>query len=234
MMEFDPDLIVDKTKSLEGGAVRPWDRDTATIYHAMLQSVSEHYHIPFNVPVGELSKGQLDIILYGARKGDVVPVRYVNNEGHDRYFQTNYEGVVPNLQRRYRETQSDYIRSELEQYMTARPCPTCEGRRLRPEALAVTITDLNIDQVSHFSITNALLWIEQLAGLAVSEQLLAPRTSDGERANGNGLGNGSHAASGVLSTYSPLEAVAAHRRVRDRAGQLAASASASTRSPGRS
>ena len=204
MMEFDPDQIVDKTKSLEGGAVRPWDRDTATIYHAMLQSVSEHYHIPFDVPVAELSKGQLDIILYGARKGDAVPIRYVNNEGHDRYFQTNYEGVVPNLQRRYRETQSDYIRSELEQYMTARPCPTCEGKRLRREALAVMITDLNIDHVSHFSITNALLWIEQLAGLAATGHMPANQDGDGIGKNGNGLG--AHASSGVLSTYSPLEA----------------------------
>jgi len=203
MLEFDPDLLIDRTKSLKDGAVRPWDRDTATIYHAMLDSVARHYHIPFDVPVGEFSKNQLDIILHGARKGDVVPVRYVNNEGHDRFFQTNYEGVVPNLQRRYRETQSDYIRSELERYMTSRPCPTCEGRRLRPEALAVTVTDLNIDQVSHFSITNALLWIEQLAGLAVSDQTpLEEIAAQG----GNGHDLGDHANSGVLSTYSPLEA----------------------------
>ena len=205
MMEFDPELIIDPSKSLAEGAVRPWDRDTATIYHAMLESVSGHYHIPFDVRVSELSKAQLDIILYGAKKGDTVPVRYVNNEGHDRYFQTNYEGVMPNLQRRYRETQSDYVRGELERYMTARPCPTCEGKRLRAEALAVTITALNIDRVSHFSITDALLWIEQLAGLAASEQSLSDEgnSASGKR-NGSGLGN--HANSGVLSTFSPLEA----------------------------
>ena len=205
MMEFDPELIIAPSKSLAEGAVRPWDRDTATIYHAMLESVSKHYHIPFDVPVSELSKAQLDIILYGARKGDTVPVRYVNNEGHDRYFQTNYEGVLPNLQRRYRETQSDYVRGELERYMTARPCPTCQGKRLRAEALAVTITDLNIDQVSHFSITDALLWIEQLAGLAASEQSIADEDNRASgRQNGSGLDN--HANSGVLSTFSPLEA----------------------------
>ena len=210
MLEFDPDLVIDRTKSLKDGAVRPWDRDTATIYHAMLESVSKHYHIPFDVPVGEFSKAQMDVILNGSKKGDVVPVRYVNNEGHDRYFQTNYEGIIPNLQRRYRETQSDYIRGELERYMTARPCPTCEGRRLRPEALAVTLTDLNIDQVSHFSITNALLWIEQLAGLALTDQTFAIERgngsdggSNGGRANG-GLGH--RANSGALSVYSPLEA----------------------------
>ena len=164
-MEFDADLIVpDKSKSLTDGAVRPWDRDTQTIYHSMLESVSQHYHIPFDVPVGELSKHQMDIILYGGKKGDAITVSYVNNEGHDRSFQTNYEGVIPNLQRRYRETTSDYIRSELERYMTSRPCPTCSGKRLRPEALAVTITDRNIDETSHMSVTAAVRWIERLAG----------------------------------------------------------------------
>ncbi len=219
MLEFDPDLIVDRAKSLEGGAVRPWDRDTATIYHAMLQSVSDHYHIPFNVPVQELSKGQLDIIVYGARKGDVVPVRYVNNEGHDRYFQTNYEGVVPNLQRRYRETQSDYIRSELEQYMTARPCPTCEGRRLRPEALAVTITDLNIDSVSHFSITNALA-VDRTAGGAGDQR----RNARGRRQRQwRQWARGDQPCRQRRAEH--LQSAGggqAHRLVRDRAHQLAA------------
>ena len=159
----------DKSKSLTDGAVRPWDRDTQTIYHSMLQSVSQHYHIPFDVPVGELSKHQMDIILYGGKKGDAITVSYVNNEGHDRSFQTNYEGVIPNLQRRYRETTSDYIRSELERYMTSRPCPTCGGKRLRPEALAVTITDRNIDEASHLSVTAAVRWIERLAGIGEGE-----------------------------------------------------------------
>ncbi len=169
-MEFDPDLIVpDKSKSLTDGAVRPWDRDTQTIYHSMLESVAEHYHIPFDVPVGELSRHQMDIVLQGGRKGDTITVNYVNNEGYDRRFQTNYEGVIPNLQRRYRETTSEYIRSELERFMTSRPCPTCGGKRLRPEALAVTITERNIEEVSHFSITQAVGWVERLAGVGESE-----------------------------------------------------------------
>jgi excinuclease ABC subunit A len=197
MMEFDPELLVDPTKSLQDGAVKPWDRDTATIYHAMVEAVAKKYHIPLDVPVVELSKHQMDVILHGAKKGETIPVRYVNNEGHDRFFETQYEGVVPNLQRRYRETTSDYIRNELERYMTSRSCPTCEGKRLRREALAVMITDLNIDQISHFSITNALLWIEQLAGLATSA---ADAGAGGNGAN-PGAGNG-----GVLGGVSPLEA----------------------------
>ena len=173
-MEFDADLIVpDKSKSLTDGAVRPWDHDTQTIYHSMVESVCQHYHIPFDVPIGELSKHQMDIILYGGKKGETITVNYVNNEGHDRSFQTNYEGVIPNLQRRYRETTSDYIRSELERYMTSRPCPTCSGKRLRPEALAVTITDRNIDEASHLSVTAAVRWIERLAGVADGEWQIA-------------------------------------------------------------
>ena len=165
-MEFDSDLLVpDKTLSLASGAVKPWDRDTQTIYHAMLQSVAEHYQIPFDVPVAELSKHQMDMVLHGGKKGDTIAIKYVNQDGHDRFFQTNYEGVIPNLQRRYRETTSDYIRSELERFMTSRPCPTCGGKRLRAEALAVTILDHNIDQVSHFSVTASLRWVEKLAGV---------------------------------------------------------------------
>ena len=170
-MEFDPDLLVpDKSLSLAGGAVKPWDRDTQTIYHAMLQSVAEHHQIPFDVPVAELSKHQMDIILHGGKKSDTIAIKYVNQEGHDRFFQTNYEGVIPNLQRRYRETTSDYIRSELERFMTSRPCPTCGGKRLRVEALAVTVLDRNIDEVSHFSVTASLGWVERLAGVGATSR----------------------------------------------------------------
>ncbi len=193
-MEFDPDLIVpDRSKSLADGAIKPWDRETQTIYHSMLEAVARHYHIPFDVPVGELSKHQMDIILYGGKKGDTIFVNYTNNEGHDRRFQTSYEGVIPNLQRRYRETTSEYIRSELERYMTSRPCPTCGGKRLRPEALAVTITGYNIDQASHFSITEAVRWIEWLAGV-------------GENTNGN---NGARTAPHISRIVGSAEQVPA-------------------------
>ena len=164
-MEFDAELLVDPGKSLADGAIRPWDRDTQTIYHAMLEAVCKQHQIPFNVPVAELSKHQLSIILHGGKKGETVAIQYVNQEGHDRHFETTYEGLIPNLQRRYRETTSEYIRSELERFMTSRPCPTCGGKRLRAEALAVTITDRNIDEVSHFSIKDSIAWVELLAGV---------------------------------------------------------------------
>lgn len=207
MMEFDPELIVERSRPLSDGAIRPWDRDTQTIYHAMLEAVAKQHHIPFDVPVSELSKHQMDTILYGGKKSETISVRYVNNDGHDRYFQTNYEGVVPNLQRRYRETTSDYIRSELERYMSSRPCPTCAGKRLRPEALAVTITGLNIDEVSHFSVTRALEWIEQLAGLqgASSEDLAI--SSNGDR--GNGAHRGAAASRRATARVGAAESVPA-------------------------
>jgi excinuclease ABC subunit A len=188
MQEFDPDLIVDRSHSLADGAIRPWDRDTQTIYHAMLESASKHYHIPFDVPVSELSKHQIDTILYGGKKNETIAIRYTNNEGHERYFQTNYEGVVPNLQRRYQETTSDYIKGELERYMSSRPCPSCVGRRLRPEALAVTLTGQNIDQVSHFSVTRSLEWIEELAGIraaATNGNGADEHSPDGKNGDGN-------------------------------------------------
>ncbi|HEX9116768.1 MAG TPA: excinuclease ABC subunit UvrA, partial [Anaerolineae bacterium] len=164
-MEFDPDLVVDKDKSLADGAVRPWDSETQNYYPSLLEATAAHYQIPFTVAAKELSKHQLEIILYGGKHGDTITVNFTNQEGHARRYQTNYEGVIPNLQRRYRETTSEYIRSELERYMTSRPCPTCGGKRLRPEALAVTILDRNIDEVSHFSVVSAIQWVETLAGV---------------------------------------------------------------------
>ncbi len=165
-MEFDPDLIVpDKSKSLATGAIKPWDRESQNYYHSLLEAAAQHHHIPFHVPVAELSQHQLDVLLYGSQDGDTITLRYVNQEGHQRQYETRYEGVIPNLQRRYRETTSDYIRAELERYMTSRPCPACQGKRLRPEALAVTILDKNIEQVSRFSVTEALAWVEHLAGV---------------------------------------------------------------------
>jgi excinuclease ABC subunit A len=175
-MEFDPDLIVpDKSRSLAAGAVKPWERETQNYYHSLLEAVAQQYRIPLGVPVSELNQQQMDLILFGAEQGDTVTIRYVNHEGHERRYETHFEGVIPNLQRRYRETTSDYIRSELERYMTSRPCPMCRGKRLRPEALSVTILDRNIDEVSRFSVTQALLWLETLAGV---RQGVASHTSE--------------------------------------------------------
>ncbi len=181
IMEIDPDLVIpDKSLSLKDGAIAPWrhlGKDTARYHMYMLRRVCEFYKIPMNVPVRELTKEQLDIILYGTRPGEMVSLPYSDQYGRIHYYEVPYEGVIPNLQRRYQETESDYIRSEIERYMTARPCPACKGTRLRPEALAVTVDGKNIAQVASMSVAQALEWVERLQGpdspLTEKERLIA-------------------------------------------------------------
>jgi excinuclease ABC subunit A len=175
-MEFDPELIVPNPDlSLAEGALHPWSRDSAVYYQALVEAAAHHYGIPINVPWKELSRKQQDIILYGGKRNDTFTVRYVNQFGRTRQFQTSYEGIIPNLQRRYKETSSEYIRSEvLERYMTQRPCPTCGGKRLRPEALAVTIQGRNIHDISEMSVAEALAWVRNLRGVAEDEHYNAP------------------------------------------------------------
>ena len=193
-MEFDPDLIVpDAALSLSEGALRApgWSlrqRGEQTYYSQILRAACHHYGIPYNAPWGELSARQKEIVLYGGRRGDHITVRYRSADGSQRVYETTFEGVIPNLRRRYRETSSDYIRSELERFMSVRPCPVCEGKRLRPEALAVTIEDKNIYEVTRMSVTEALRWIEHLQGV------------DGHGDRGAGDGDG---APGILPLARP-------------------------------
>ncbi len=122
------------------------------------------------MPVRELAAGQLDIILYGGRRGEQVTLHYKNAQGHQRTYTTHYEGVIPNLQRRYREASSDSAKVELERYMAERQCPVCHGRRLKPEALAVTVVDKPIDEVTRMSVTDMLRWVQELQGSADAEE----------------------------------------------------------------
>ena len=166
-MEFDPDLIVpDPEKSIREGAIAPYARDESMrrYYTALLREVCRVAGIPFDVPWKDLSPRQKQVILYGLPPGQTVTVHYTNYEGRRRTFETHYEGVIPNLQRRYRETTSDYVREWLERFMTTRPCPACGGKRLRPEALAVTIDGKNIYDVSTMSIKEVLAWVHRLQG----------------------------------------------------------------------
>ena len=166
-MEFDPDLIVpDPEKSIREGAIAPYARDESMrrYYTALLREVCRVAGIPFDVPWKDLSPRQKQVILYGLPPGQTVTVHYTNYEGRRRTFETHYEGVIPNLQRRYRETTSDYVREWLERFMTTRPCPACGGKRLRPEALAVTIDGKNIYEVTTMSIKEVLAWVHRLQG----------------------------------------------------------------------
>jgi excinuclease ABC subunit A len=105
----------------------------------------------------------LNFVLYGGRRGEQVTLRYKTSQGLQRTYQTHFEGVIPNLQRRYREATSDYAKDNLERYMAERDCPACHGRRLKPEALAVTVADKSIDQVTAMSVSAMLQWIGTLA-----------------------------------------------------------------------
>ncbi len=166
-LEIDPERVVDPERSLSEGALiaMEWNnlREDMGYYWQLLDATARHFHIDLNVPFGALSPEKQNIVLYGT-KGEKVTVHYHNREGRQAVFDTAYEGVIPNLERRYRETQSEYIRSKITEYMTDRPCPTCQGKRLRPEAVAVTVDDINIIEVTAWPINRTLEWIERLAG----------------------------------------------------------------------
>jgi excinuclease ABC subunit A len=179
LQEFDPELILDGDLSVDEGAIIPWKRETNDdndgYYLQLLRSVCKQHSIPTRVPVKELSAKQRDILLNGLPPKQKVLVEYQNNRGHSRSYETNYGGVIPNLQRRYGETDSEWMRGKLEEYMSVRPCPVCQGRRLRPMALAVTIADKSIYDVTSIPVVDALEWFQGLRGTGDKPALLAGR-----------------------------------------------------------
>jgi len=162
-LEIDPDLVIPNQKlSLAEGAIRPWSRTAANQgwYFKMLENVAKAHKFSTRMPVNKLTKKQLEIVLRGT--GDK---KYNMNWQSDKFsgdFNSTYEGVIPNLERRYRETESDYIRSEIERYMRVYQCPKCQGRRLRPEALGVTLASRSIFEVAYMTITEAMAFFNQL------------------------------------------------------------------------
>ncbi|HET6381360.1 MAG TPA: excinuclease ABC subunit UvrA [candidate division Zixibacteria bacterium] len=163
-LEIDPELVIpDQERSLADGAVLPWRRMVITESWGakILEAVAERYGFRMDVPFRELSPEARQIVLYGNR-GERVEVRYRARNGNIHTFRTTFEGVVPNLQRRYRETGSEAIKAEIERYMTTRPCPTCNGMRLKPESLSVTVGGRNIIETTQMSVTDALAWHQAL------------------------------------------------------------------------
>ncbi len=159
----DPDLLIpDKNKSLADGALVPWSRlpMEESWRLKIVEAVARSHGWDLDAPVRTLPKEAIDYLLH-APKDERVVVRYRHERGENSYTAT-FEGLVNNLERRYRETDSEYIKTELEKFMVTKPCPTCGGRRLRPEVLAVTIDDRNISEVANLSVTDALDWIERL------------------------------------------------------------------------
>ncbi|MGB3932909.1 MAG: excinuclease ABC subunit UvrA, partial [bacterium] len=159
-LEVDPELVIpDRSKSLAEGAIAPWSR-SYNYYPQLLGAVAKKYGFSTEVPLSQLSDEALQIVLYGSK--EPVRVHYVNMHGQKRIFDTVYEGVIPNLERRLQETQSEGARRELEAYMSSRPCPHCRGARLRPEALAVLVGGLNIAEVTALSVGEAYQFFTDL------------------------------------------------------------------------
>ncbi len=163
-LEIDRDLVLpNQDLSVDEGAILPWRRMAATEswFSKILDAVADHYRFRTDVPVRELPDRARDILLYG-NSGERIGVQYRARSGRAHTFKTTFEGVIPNLTRRHRETGSEAMRAELERYMTNKPCPTCNGMRLKPESLAVTVAGRNIIETTQLSVTEALAWYGSL------------------------------------------------------------------------
>jgi excinuclease ABC subunit A len=169
---FDPDLVVpDKGRSLREGAIDPWKKRTTIFYYQMLEALSKHFGFSLQTPFEKLPAKVRDVLLYGSAE----PVRFFMEEGERRTFFTKpFEGVIGNLERRYRETDSEDIRDELSRYMNNRPCRACGGARLKKEALCVTVGELAIDALTRLSVMEALAFFRSLS-LGPREEQIADR-----------------------------------------------------------
>ena len=161
-LEVDLDLVIpDWTLSLNEGAIAAWEPISSQYYPQLLKSVCNHYGIDMDIPVKDIPKKQMDKILYGSGR-EYITFHYVSDFGRERNNRIQFEGVVGNIARRYRETSSDFIRESLEKYMAENACPTCDGYRLNTEALAVFVADKHIGQVTELSIKEAYEFFQML------------------------------------------------------------------------
>jgi excinuclease ABC subunit A len=158
-MEIDPELVVpDPALSIGEGALAPWANSASDYYEQITQALAEKYGIDLDVPWMQLADAHRDLFLYGT-DGDRVQIRYRNRYGRLRSYSTRFEGIVPNLERRYRETDSEWTREKIEEFMSVVPCPECKGSRLRPPSRAVLVGGLAIHEFSRFSVRRALHWL---------------------------------------------------------------------------
>ena len=241
-LEVDPSLVIqNRSLSLLEGAIVPWARSGAANawYASMMEAVAREFDFSPNVPVRELTEEQLNTVLYGAGKKQV-QVRHRTGRGRTYSWNTTYEGVIPNLQRRYRDTESDHTRGEIERYMAQRACRSCTGARLRPEALGVLICGRNIIEVTGLTIGEGLNWVRSIKPVADSPDQIPANGSNGRHvpesmaggepqpsANGtNGKGrrtrrNGRRAqAADAPSHLTPREMVIADQILKEIEGRL--------------
>lgn len=160
--EVDLDLVVpDWDRSLLEHAIAPWEPTSSQYYPQLLKAVCDHYDIPMDVPVKDLPKDKMDKVLYGSGK-DKIHFHYENEFGNVRDQMIEFEGVVRNVERRFKETTSDYVREQMEKYMAQQACPSCKGYRLKPETLAVKVADKHIGEVTQYSIQEADTFFKEL------------------------------------------------------------------------
>jgi excinuclease ABC subunit A len=172
--EIDPDLLVpDPELSIAEGALVPWSVGNSTYYESVIQAIDDRYEIDIDRPWRELTEEQQNLFLYGT-SGDKVYVTYRNRMGRRRAYMLAFEGIVPSLERRYKETDSAGQRERIEEYMSFRPCPVCNGARLKPEVLAVTVGGRNIHAFTQMSVTRAIEFLDGLE-LSETEQLIGNR-----------------------------------------------------------
>src|SRR5213596_1842107 len=172
--EIDPDLLVpDSSLSISEGALAPWAVGNSNFYESVISAIADRYEIPTDVPWRELTTEQQDYFLYGTG-GDRVYVSYRNRMNRRRSYMLAFEGIIPSLERRYRETDSATQRERIEEYMSFRPCPVCNGARLKPEVLAVTVGGKNIHEFTQMSVTRALRFLDELQ-LSETELLIGVR-----------------------------------------------------------
>ncbi len=169
-LELDPELVIpDKNLSVRQGAIEPWMKSLNGIRY--LEAVAEHYGFDLDTPVGLMDPAHLDKLLYGTGK-EAIQITLSNSMGILHSYGLPFEGVMNNLNRRYKETHSDWLREELEGYMSTKPCPVCHGARLKPEALAVTLGGLSINEVTAMPVLDLSGFLQEVE-LSERERLIA-------------------------------------------------------------
>ena len=162
-MEFDPDLIVpDKNKSVLDGALVPWGRIKGRYLHHILEGVAKHYGFDLDTPFNKLTGEQQRVLLYGSGSTKISFEYHNIDEGDSWLHHDEFEGVIDNLKRRYRETKSEYIRAEIQKFMTMNNCLVCKGKRLRPESLMVKIKDYSIAVLADMTVKELVNFFENL------------------------------------------------------------------------
>ncbi|KMT59873.1 excinuclease ABC subunit A [Listeria fleischmannii 1991] len=173
-LEVDVETVIpDMSLSLKDGAIVPWRPISSQYYPQMLESACEEFGIDMTKPFEKLSKEEQDIILNGSGEQEFF-FKYQNDFGMTRETWMRFEGILPNVERRYRETNSDFTREQMAQYMTDLPCPTCHGYRLKEEARAVKIADKHLGEISNYSVTEGLAFFEALSLSEKESQIAAP------------------------------------------------------------